>query len=109
MRALPADMLEYLGLTADGNLTGPLATGGGALAGGAEAVAGGGALVAGPLAASPPHSALRNSFQVFPARVPASFAAWYLVLHSFIESAWAGSVAPMPAAAASNIPEAITI
>jgi hypothetical protein len=32
-----------------------------------------------------------------------------LVLHSFIESAWAGSVAPMPAAAASNIPEAIKI
>src|ERR1700683_667467 len=102
MRALPAESLEYFGETADGNLTGPLATGG-ALGGGAEAVVGGGgALVAGPSAASPPHSALRNSFQVWPLRVPPSLAAWYLALHSFIESACAGSVADMPAAAASN-------
>src|SRR5580704_5553117 len=115
MRALPADSLEYLGETADGNLTGPLATGGGALGGGAlgggaEAVdEGGGALDAGASAASPPHSALRNSFQVWPLRVPPSLAAWYLVLHSFIDRACAGSVVATPAAAASNIPEAIKI
>src|SRR5580698_4736930 len=71
---------------------------------GADAVVGAGVVAAGPSAASPPHSALRNSFQVWPLRVPPSLAAWYLALHSFIESACAGSVVATPAAAASNIP-----
>src|ERR1700683_127755 len=114
MRALPADSLEYLGETADGNLTGPLATGGGALGGGAlggGAAAvdeGGGAFDAGASAASPPHSALRTSFQVWPWRVPPSVAAWYLVLHSFIDRACAGTVATVPARALRRIPDAIT-
>src|SRR5262249_61481558 len=51
---------------------------------GAAAVAGAGAAVA-----SAPHSVLRNSFHFMLLSVPAVLAAWYLALHSRIESPWA--------------------
>src|SRR6516165_794494 len=51
------------------------------------AVAGAGAAVA-----SPPHWVLRKSFHFTPLSVPAVLAAWYLALHSRIESPWAVGV-----------------
>ena len=67
MRALPADSLEYLGETAEGNVALPIATGAGVAAGLADVVAfGGGAAGAGSLAASAPHCAFRKSFHFMP-------------------------------------------
>src|SRR5580693_7224644 len=74
MRALPAESLEYLELTALGKTALPTAAGAGAGAG-ADAVVG-------AAAASEPHWALRKSFHFRPLRVPASLAALYLALHS---------------------------
>src|SRR5580700_6612500 len=84
MRALPAESLEYLELTALGNTALPTATG---AAVGAGAGAGAGAVVG--AAASEPHCALRKSFHFMPLREPASLAALYLALHSVIVSACA--------------------
>ncbi|HEX2652404.1 MAG TPA: hypothetical protein VHN11_01975 [Xanthobacteraceae bacterium] len=47
--------------------------------------------VVGVVLAWSPHSVLRNSFQDLPLSVPADFAAWYLVLHSFVVRAYAGA------------------
>jgi hypothetical protein len=43
----------------------------------------------GAAVASAPHCGLRKSFHFISPRVPASLAALYLALHSFIESAFA--------------------
>src|SRR5580693_2935217 len=106
MRALPAESLEYLELTALGNTALPTATG---AAVGAEAGAGAGAgagadAVVGA-AASEPHCALRKSFHFMPLSVPASLAALYFALHSVIVSAWAE--VPCRATAASTAPAQI--
>src|SRR3974377_2358397 len=83
MRALPADLFEYLGLTALGNTAFPTATGA------AGVVVVGCAPAAGAAVASAPHCAFRKSFHFIPLRVPAALAALYFALHSLIESAWA--------------------
>jgi hypothetical protein len=100
MRALPADMLEYLGLTAFGNTALPTDTGAdvglgvvGALdvlldAGAVDVVLDAGA-AAGVADAVPPHSALRKSFHFMPLSVPLAFASLYLALHSAIVRAFA--------------------
>ena len=81
MRALPADSLEYLGDTVDGNTAFPVAAGFG------DGVSAGGGAVGGASVASVPHWAFRKSFHFIPFRVPASLAALYFALHSFIERA----------------------
>src|SRR6202161_3274740 len=86
MRALPAESLEYLELTALGNTALPTATGA-AVGAGAGAGAGADAVVG--AAASEPHCALRKSFHFMPLSEPASLAALYLALHSVIVSACA--------------------
>ena len=75
-----------------GNTALPTATGAGeglaAVAFGGCAVGGDGAPEGvGSAVASAPHCALRKSFHFMPPRVPASFAALYLALHSFIDRA----------------------
>ena len=95
MRALPADSLEYLGDTADGNTAFPVAAGAGAAAGFTagfgDGVSAGGGAVGGASVASVPHWAFRKLFHFIPFRVPASLAALYFALHSFIERARAGA------------------
>jgi hypothetical protein len=91
MRALPADMLEYLGLTAFGNTALPTDTGadvGLGVVGAVDVVLDAGA-AAGVADAVPPHSALRKSFHFMPLSVPLAFASLYLALHSAIVRAFA--------------------
>jgi hypothetical protein len=101
IRAFPADMVEYLGLTVPGNTAFPTDIGAGigfafGAAGGADAVldagAGAGAEAgaeAGAADASEPHSALRKSFHFMPLSVLLAFASLYLALHSAIVRAFA--------------------
>src|SRR5690242_6962371 len=84
MRAFPADSFEYFGETAVGNTALPAGLGA------AARPPAGGVAVGAAAVASAPHCALRKSRQFCPLRVPADLAAWYLVLHSFIVSAWRG-------------------
>jgi hypothetical protein len=65
MRALPADLSEYLGSMALGKTVFPTLPGAGA------------AVVAGATVASAPHCALRKSFHFMPLRVPAALASLY--------------------------------
>src|SRR5271167_663415 len=102
MRALPAESLEYLELTALGNTALPTETGAGAgVAAGAEAVEDAGA-AAGAAPASEPHCALRKSFHFMPLSEPSVLAALYLALHSVIVSACAD--VPCKAMAATTAP-----
>src|SRR6516165_513448 len=97
MRALPADSLEYFGLTAVGKTALPKAAGAGAGAGAGAA--------AGATEASAPQFALRKSFHFMPFKVFASLAALYLALHSAMVSAWAE--VPCRTTAASTAPAQI--
>src|SRR5271166_2319632 len=80
MRPLPGDSVEYFEEMALGNTAFP---------GAAGVAAGVAAVLAGAAAASAPHSALRKSRHFCPLSVPASLAALYLTLHSFMVSACA--------------------
>src|SRR3984957_9990288 len=102
MRALPAESLEYLELTALGNTALPTDTGAGAgAAAGAEAVEDAGA-AAGAAPVSEPHCALRKSFHFMPLSEPSALAALYLALHSVIDIAFAD--VPCSAIAARTAP-----
>src|SRR5215469_17766126 len=87
MRALPADLSEYLGSTARGKIAFPTLPGDNR--GSGEGAVAGAAAVGGAAVASAPHCALRKSFHFIPLRVPAALASLYFALHSCIESALA--------------------
>ena len=73
MRALPADLSEYLGSTALGKTVFPTLPGDHHGAG--EGAGAGAVVVAGATVASAPHCALRKSFHLMPLSVPALLAA----------------------------------
>src|SRR5258708_22828470 len=103
MRALPALSLAYFGSSALGNTALPVAAGAGAGAAGAVSftsflglasaafgsagAAGAAGAAAGGAVAAAPHSALRESFHLWPFRVAPSLVALYFSLHSFLVSA----------------------
>src|SRR5689334_2994452 len=107
MRALPAGSFEYFGGIADGKVAVPPEPIPVVVAVSPPLGAAAFALLAGVLVgvadAVGPHSAFRNSLQVFPCNVPADCAALYLTLHSLIVIAFAADEAATSSSATASI------